>query len=320
MQSVPPSPGHWRSLKGYRQCQGRLQSLPVPMMPLRAWPLALPSQMYAIQARKHTATSRRAGPDITIETRWCFAHKGAPGNEKIDGWAELAAEEPGSREVECMRVSDRHIQFAAKAPTQVSCTHLKREISEEKQTEAKCWAAGQVSGKKYALPTRQRPDGTVAGSSRRLAFASRFCQLKTGLEWTRNQPTAKCWWCPCKSQTRVHVFRNLPPLAGRLDGRDCGQRFGRRLGEERIVFGIPDLLADARCSRAALDFLSATGVGRRVPAPAGEDTHSETSELELRERRERGEERRREAGGLGAGREEPLFFPTPSFMASAGEE
>ena len=43
------------------------------------------------------------------------------------------------------------------------------------------------------------------------------------------------------------------------------------------------------------------------------------SEWELRERREREEERRVEAEASGAG-EEPLFLPAPHFMASAGEE
>jgi len=57
-------------------------------------------------------------------------------------------------------------------------------------------------------------------------------------------------------------------------------------------------------------------VGRLVPAE--EDAGSEASEWELRERRERGEERRVEAEELGAESEEqPLFLPTPSFTASA---
>jgi len=52
---------------------------------------------------------------------------------------------------------------------------------------------------------------------------------------------------------------------------------------------------------------------------------AEVSEWELRERRERGEERRAEADELGAVRELsareglPLFLPTPSFMASIGD-
>jgi len=82
---------------------------------------------------------------------------------------------------------------------------------------------------------------------------------------------------------------------------------------------VRDPPADVRCSQAVRDFLSNTEVGRLVPAE--EDTGSEASEREVRERRERGEERRVEAEKLGAeGEEQPLFTHTPSFMASAKEE
>jgi len=86
---------------------------------------------------------------------------------------------------------------------------------------------------------------------------------------------------------------------------------------------IRDLLADGRCSQAVLDFLSTTDVGRQLPAE--EDVRTGVSEWELRERREREEERRAEAEELGAAEEWaleelPLFLPTPSFMASADED
>ena len=74
-----------------------------------------------------------------------------------------------------------------------------------------------------------------------------------------------------------------------------------------------------------LDFLTSTDVGKIVPA-VEEDAGSEASEWELRERAELEEERRAEGEALGAedetgaGEEPPLFLPTPSFMASAGEE
>ena len=86
----------------------------------------------------------------------------------------------------------------------------------------------------------------------------------------------------------------------------------------------PGPLADERCSRAELDFLTSTDVGRRVPAE--EDAGSEASEWELRERRERGEEREAEAGELGAAgelcawKELPLFLPAPSPMTSEEED
>ena len=58
-----------------------------------------------------------------------------------------------------------------------------------------------------------------------------------------------------------------------------------------------------------------------VLALTEEDAQREASEWELWDRREREEERRQEAEGRDAGYEEqPLFLPTPSFMASAEEE
>jgi len=54
-------------------------------------------QQYALQARKHIATLRKARPGVIIEIQWCPAHKGVAGNEKADEWAKIAAEEPDAR-------------------------------------------------------------------------------------------------------------------------------------------------------------------------------------------------------------------------------
>ena len=62
-----------------------------------------------------------------------------------------------------------------------------------------------------------------------------------------------------------------------------------------------------------------------MPRPAENDAGSEALEWELRERREREEERGAEAeelgaeGEFGAGEEALLFLSTPPFMASAEE-
>jgi hypothetical protein len=58
------------------------------------------------------------------------------------------------------------------------------------------------------MPAKQKPDRTVAGSSKR--HASRFYQLKPGhcligqyLNWTKSRPSAQCWCCPCGRRTGV---------------------------------------------------------------------------------------------------------------------
>jgi hypothetical protein len=249
--------------------------------------------MYAIQARKHIVAIRKARPDISIEIRCCLAHKGL-GNEKADEWAKLVAEEPDTHGVEWMRFSPSDRNRARTMPLSRSLAHLKRDISEKKWAEARRWAGARVTGKKYKLLIKQRPDGTVAGSPKRLA--SRFYQLKTGhcltgqyLNWTKLSAGGAHIGCRHGSTSS----KTVP--AGRLNRRRCGPRFAR--GKD--WFKIRDL-ADDRCSQAVLDFLSTTDVGRLVPAPAEEDAQSEASEWEFQERREKEEERRQEAEELGA--------------------
>jgi len=164
----------------------------------------------------------------------------------------------------------------------------------------------------------------VAGSTKRLA--SRFYQVKTGrcltgqyLHWMKNRHTSQCWWCRYQTQTRKHLFKECPEW--KAQQKILWAEMWKEAGRWKSQWKIRGLLADGRCSQAVLDFLSATDVGRRVPAE--EDAESETSERELRERQELGEERRAEelgaAGELGAGEELPLFLYTPSFMASADD-
>jgi len=154
-----------------------------------------PGQQYALQARKHIAALRRSRPGIVM--RWCPAHKGVAGNEKADEWAKIGAEKPGTRGVEWPNFPARTEVRGAPLPR--SLANLKREIS-EKWAEARQWAGGRTSKKKYRMPNNQKPDGAVANSSKRIA--SWFCQLKTGhcltgqyLNWTKSRPTPQCWWC-----------------------------------------------------------------------------------------------------------------------------
>jgi len=101
---------------------------------------------------------------------------GIAGNEKAYEWAKIAAEVPDTRGVEWLSYSDRVEARAMPLPR--SLTNIKREISEKKWVEARQWAGGRTPETRYRVPKSQRPDDTVAGSTKRLA--SRFYQLKTG--------------------------------------------------------------------------------------------------------------------------------------------
>jgi ribonuclease HI len=273
-----------------------------------------PGQKYALEARQHIAALRTAMPDITIEIRWCPAHEGVEGNEQADKWAKLAADEPDTPGVEWPEEARPR-----------SLANIKREIAEKKWAEAREWAGGRTSKKKYKMPRSQKPDSTVAGSTKRLA--ARFYQLKTGhcltgeyLHWTKSRQTPQCWWCPHPRQTREHLLKGCPKW--RKQQRVLWKEVWKETGKGRGRLKAHELFAEPGARQAVLDFLSTTDVGKTVPAvEVEEDARSEASEWELRERAEREEDRRAEELGVEddgeAGEEHRLFLPTPPFMMSA---
>jgi hypothetical protein len=93
--------------------------------------------------------------------------------------------------------------------------------------------------------------------------------MKTGhcftgqyLKWTKNRATAKCGWCPCKVRTREHLFKNCPRW--KLQQKTLWAEVRRDTGRGKTRFKIRDLFADELCTRAILDFLRTTKVGRKV--------------------------------------------------------
>jgi len=164
------------------------------------------------------------------------AHKGVEGNEKADEWAKVAAEEPDTRGgggmAELFGLDGGTPSAALTAP----CKPQAGDFGEKKWVEARRWAGGRASRKKYKMPESRKPEGTIAESTKRLA--SRYYQLKTGharigqyLHWAKIRPTAQCWWCQCprtRESTSSRCVRN-----GRCSRRFCGGRCGRRPGGGR---------------------------------------------------------------------------------------
>jgi hypothetical protein len=134
-------------------------------------------------------------------------------------------------------------------PPPRSLANIAREISEKKWSEARQWAEGRITAKKYRLPAEQRRDRVAARCPKRLA--GRFYQLKTGhcltgqyLKWTKNRATAKCGWCPCKMQTWEHLFKNCPRW--KLQQKILWAEVRRDTGRGKNRFKIRDLFADER--------------------------------------------------------------------------
>jgi len=194
-----------------------------------------PGQKYTLQARKPVTVLRKVRPGITTEIRWRLVHKGVAENEKDDEWAKLAGEEPDTRGMEWLSCSNQPGTRGMPLPR--SLAHLKREISE-----------------KYSIPKSQRSDGTVSGSTERLA--SRFCRMKaahclTGryLHWTKSRPTPSAGGGGARRRRGITSSTCAP--SGESSRRSCGQRRGRRQGEgkasSRSGPSLPTGDANRRC-------------------------------------------------------------------------
>jgi len=90
----------------------------------------------------------------------------------------------------------------------------------------------------------------------------------TYFRWAKVRPDALCWWCKCPSQTRDHLFKVCPEW--KVQQKVLWVEVQKETGRWKSRWKIRDLLADKRCRKAVLDFLTATDVGRLVP-PVEED-------------------------------------------------
>ena len=81
-----------------------------------------PGQKYAIQARRHIAALRKARPGITIEIRWCPAHKGVPRNEKAGEWRSLR---------QMSQITGSEVAAGRPVPPETRCTPQAGDLREE---------------------------------------------------------------------------------------------------------------------------------------------------------------------------------------------
>jgi len=165
---------------------------------------------------------------------------------------------------------------SSQGPSPISCGRYRRKSGRRLGT----------SRTKYRLPKSQEPDGTVDGSTKRLA--SRFYQIKTGqcltgqyLNLTTSQPTPRCWWCRYAVQTREHLFRECPEWKRQQKG--LWAELKRETGKRKDRWKVRDILADKRCVQAVLDFLATTDVGRLALPLVEDDAVSAVSEMDKQE-------------------------------------
>ena len=223
-----------------------------------------PGQQYALQVRKHIATLRRARPGVIIEIRCCPAHKGISGNDKADEWARIAAEEPNTRGVEATLTGSRRGPCSSRGLLLTSSGRSPRRSTECQNTRSQT--------ARWLVALRGSPRGST--NSRRDAA----CPGSISIGRRTGTPRS-AGWCRYQNQTREHLFKECPEQ--KAQQKILWAEVWKETGRWKSRWKIRDLLADARCSQAALDFLNATDVGRNVLAEESEG--SEASEWELRE-------------------------------------
>jgi len=200
-------------------------------------------------------------------------------------------------------------------PLPRSLANIQREISEKKWVEARRWAGGRISKTRCRMPKSQRPNGTVAGSTKRLA--SRFCQLKTGPESTctgQGSPFRSVLAVQGPYADERTPLQGVPEVEGSAEDPMGGGAEGDREVEEPVEDPGSSRRRKVGSGGAGFPFVYGCGGGwcrlRKQTSTRGVSCRNGSSGSSGSVKRRRAEE---------PGEEEPLFLPTPSFMAAAEE-
>ena len=137
--------------------------------------------------------------------------------------------------------------------------------------------------------------GNKAAMESKKSIAARFYQLRTGhalmgkyLQRIGKRRDMKCWWCGHEYQTRDHLFKwckRWKPEQKRLwvdgqEGEDGYEGVEKVMKKPKISLPMSLVFAEEKCTRALLDFLCHTDVGRigGVAEEAENSDHEESSD------------------------------------------
>jgi len=253
-----------------------------------------PGQKYALKARRHIATLRAKGPNVEVEIRWCPSHQSIEGNEIVDEWAKLAADEPDAHGVEWF-----------------STTNGQRESSRSRgpsPTSSEGSPKGQMAG-------RQRPGQEEVCPHQQPQIPTKR-KAETGPHGGQSQQAPRLPVLPAEDGTLPHQaiprVDDPPPSGGvstasRLgstssrtapNGRANRRLSGRPSSRRPASSPAPPRAGTIPTSRSCSP-TSGTARWCSISLRQG-DAASEASEWEVRERAERDWERMEEEDRLGA--------------------
>jgi hypothetical protein len=226
--------------------------------------------------------------NIQVEYRWVPAHKGVEGNEEADLQATKAAYKHCGSYTETQNPLN-HLNY-------VSFAHISRRLTETKWEESKkeIKEMGKISKYRYRYDLVKRGGNSVTMKSQK-SIAARFYQLKTGhalmgkyLMRIGKRRDMKCWWCGYEYQTRDQLFKWCKRWKREqkrlwVDGQEGEEGYEgvkKVLRKPKISLPMSFVFAEEKCTRALLDFLYRTDVGRisGVVEEAENSDHEESSD------------------------------------------